>query len=160
MIKLSLPLRAACSLVAIALLPSCGGAGTSSTPTAAAPTDQARALEDTLMAHHDRAMAQTEQLFELKTKLTAAQAPATTAPVIAKMQAADQAMMNWMHHYQAPDSAAPISQRLTYLQDQQRQLAGVERRLRGALDSANAALHQLPAAGVTAPTTPATPATK
>ena len=158
MIKLSLPLRAACSLVAIALLPSCGGASTSSTPTAAAPADQARALEDTLMAHHDRAMSQTEQLFELKAKLTAAKAPAVTTPVIAKMQAADQAMMNWMHHYQAPDSAAPISQRLTYLQDQQRQLAGVERRLRGALDSANATLHQVPAPAVT--TTPAAPATK
>ncbi|MFD1872835.1 hypothetical protein [Hymenobacter bucti] len=152
MLKLSLPLRAACSLVAFAVLPSCGGASTSSTPTTAAtaPADQARALEDTLMAHHDRAMGQTEQLFELKAKLTAAKTPALTTPVIAKMQAADQAMMNWMHHYQAPDSAAPASQRLTYLQDQQRQLAGVERRLRGALDSANAALHQLPAAGVTA----------
>jgi hypothetical protein len=132
------------------VLPSCGGAGTSSTPTATvAPADQARALEDTLMAHHDRAMSQTEQLFELKAKLTAAKAPAVTTPVIARMQAADQAMMNWMHHYQAPDSAAPASQRLTYLKEQQQQLAGVERRLRGALDSANAALHQLPAAGVT-----------
>lgn len=160
MIKLSLPLRAACSLVAFAVLPSCGGAGTSSAPAAATPAAQAQALEDTLMAHHDRAMNQTEQLFELKAKLTAAKAPTVTTPVIAKMQAADQAMMNWMHHYQAPDSAAPASQRLTYLQDQQRQLAGVERRLRGAIDSANTALHQLPAAGVTAPTTPATPAPK
>ena len=154
MIKLPLPLRAACSLVAIALLPGCGGANTSSAPTAATPATQAQALEDTLMAHHDRAMGQTEQLFELKAKLTAAKAPAT-APVLAKMQAAEQGMMNWMHHYQAPDSTAPAAQRLTYLQDQQRQLAGVERRLRGALDSATAALHQLPAAGVTPPAAPA-----
>jgi hypothetical protein len=158
MMKLSLPLRAACSLVAFAALPSCGGAGTTSAPTVATtPAAQAQALEDTLMAHHDRAMAQTEQLFELKAKLTAAKAPAATAPVVAKMQAAEQGMMNWMHHYQAPDSTAPASQRLTYLKEQQQQLAGVERRLRGALDSANATLHQLPAAGVTpAPaTTPA-----
>ena len=159
MIKLSLPLRAACSLVAFAVLPSCGGAGTTSAPTAAASADQARALEDTLMAHHDRAMNQTEKLFELKAKLTAAKVPAVTTPVIAKMQAADQAMMNWMHHYQAPDSAAPASQRLTYLKEQQQQLAGVERRLRGALDSAQATLHQLPAAGVTpAPATAPAPA--
>ena len=156
MIELSLPLRAAFSLVAIAALPSCGGAGTTSAPTGATtPAAQAQALEDTLMAHHDRAMSQTEQLFELKAKLTAAKAPTATAPVIAKMQAADQAMMNWMHHYQAPDSAAPASQRLTYLKEQQQQLAGVERRLRGALDSANATLHQLPAAGVTPAPTPA-----
>jgi hypothetical protein len=156
MIKLPLPLRAAFSLVAFAALPSCGGAGTTSAPTAATtPAAQAQALEDTLMAHHDRAMSQTEQLFELKAKLTAAKAPAATAPVIAKMQAADQAMMNWMHHYQAPDSTAPASQRLTYLKEQQQQLAGVERRLRGALDSANATLHQLPAAAVTPVPAPA-----
>lgn len=157
MINLSLPLRAAFSLVAIAALPGCGGAGPASAPTAATPATQAQALEDTLMAHHDRAMTQTEQLFELKAKLTAAKLPAaTTTPVVAKMQAADQAMMNWMHHYQAPDSTAPAAQRLTYLQDQQRQLAGIERRLRGAIDSATATLHQPPAAGVVPAAAPAT----
>ena len=156
MTNLLLPLRAALLLTSIAVLPGCGSPGTATTPTAATPAAQAQALEDTLMAHHDRAMNQTEQLFELKAKLTAAKAPAgTTAPIIAKMQAADQAMMNWMHHYQAPDSTAPASQRLTYLQDQQRQLAGVERRLRGALDSATATLHQLPAPAVIAPAAPA-----
>jgi hypothetical protein len=156
--KMPLPLRAALLLSSLSLsaaLTGCGGVGTSSDPTATAPATQAQALEDTLMAHHDRAMTQTEQLFELKAKLTAAKAPAATAPVIAKMQAADQAMMNWMHHYQAPDSTAPASQRLTYLQNQQQQLAGIERRLRGAIDSANAALHQLPAPAVTTPATPA-----
>ncbi|RZK53351.1 MAG: hypothetical protein EOO59_12570, partial [Hymenobacter sp.] len=104
MLKLSLPLRAAFSLLALAALPGCGGAGTTATPTAATPAAQAQALEDTLMAHHDRAMGQTERLFELKAKLTAAKVPAATAPVMAKMQAAEQGMMNWMHHYQAPDS--------------------------------------------------------
>ncbi|HET9503806.1 MAG TPA: hypothetical protein VFO93_09705 [Hymenobacter sp.] len=158
MMKLPLPLRAALFLATLATLPGCGGAGTSSAPTAAAttPAAQAQALEDTLMAHHDRAMAQTEKLFELKAQLTAAKAPAATAPVVAKMQAAEQGMMNWMHHYQAPDSTAPASQRLTYLKEQQQQLAGVERRLRGALDSAQATLHQLPAVGV-APAPAATP---
>lgn len=148
MITLPLPLRAALLLALSAALPGCGGAGPASAPTAATPAAQAQALEDTLMAHHDRAMNQTEQLFELKARLTAAKASAATAPVLARMQAADQAMMNWMHHYQAPDSTAPAPQRLTYLQAQRQQLAGVERRLRGALDSARAALHQLPAAGV------------
>jgi len=159
MMKLPLPLRAALFLASLATLPGCGGAGTPCAPTAAAttPAAQAQALEDTLMAHHDRAMAQTEKLFELKAQLTAAKAPAATAPVVAKMQAAEQGMMNWMHHYQAPDSAAPASQRLTYLKEQQQQLAGVERRLRGALDSAQATLHQLPAAGV-APAPAAAPA--
>ena len=154
--NLSLSLRAALLLASIIALPGCGGADTTSAPAAATPAAQAQALEDTLMAHHDRAMTQTEQLFELKAKLTAGKLPAaTTTPIVAKMQAADQAMMNWMHHYQAPDSTAPAAQRLPYLQDQQRQLAGVERRLRGAIDSATATLHQVPAAGVTTPATPA-----
>ena len=156
--KMPLPLRAALLLSSLSLsvaLTGCGGVGTSSGPAANTPAAQAQALEDTLMAHHDRAMIQTEQLFELKAKLTAAKAPAATAPVIAKMQAADQAMMNWMHHYQAPDSTAPASQRLTYLQNQQQQLAGIERRLRGAIDSANTALHQLPAPAVTTSAAPA-----
>jgi hypothetical protein len=156
MLNLSLPLRAALLLTTLAALPGCGGADTTSAPAVATtPAAQAQALEDTLMAHHDRSMGQTEQLFELKAKLTAAKAPAATAPVIAKMQAAEQGMMNWMHHYQAPDSTAPASQRLTYLKEQQQQLAGVERRLRGALDSATATLHQLPAAGVTPTPAPA-----
>lgn len=162
MMKLPLPLRAALFLASLATLPGCGGAGTPSASAPAAtttPAAQAQALEDTLMAHHDRAMAQTEQLFELKAQLTAAKAPAATAPVVAKMQAAEQSMMNWMHHYQAPDSTAPASQRLSYLKEQQQQLAGVERRLRGALDSAQATLHQLPAAGVApAPAATAAPA--
>ncbi len=156
--KMPLPLRAALLLASLSLsvtLLGCGGAGTSSAPTATTPAAQAQALEDTLMAHHDRAMNQTEQLFELKAKLTAAKAPAATAPVLAKMQAADQAMMNWMHHYQAPDSTAPAPQRLTYLQAQRQQLAGIEQRLRGAIDSANATLHQLPAPAVTTPAAPA-----
>ena len=146
MTNLPLPLRAALLLTFTIALPGCGGAGPASAPTAATPAAQAQAIEDTLMAHHDRAMNQAERLFELKAKLMAAKTPAATAPLLAKMQAADQAMMNWMHHYQAPDSTAPAAQRLTYLQDQQRQLAGVERRLRGAIDSATAALPQVPAA--------------
>ena len=163
--NLLLPLRAALLLTTLAALPGCGGADTPATPPPSTPAAQAQALEDTLMAHHDRAMNQAEQLFELKAKLTAAKAPAATASVIAKMQAADQAMMNWMHQYQAPDStseaaklltpAQRLSQRITYMQQQQQQLAGVERRLRGALDSATATLHQLPAAGVTPAPAPA-----
>lgn len=159
MLHLSLPLRAALLLISIAALPSCGGADTSSAPVAATPATQARALEDSLDARHGRAMNQTMQLYELKAKLAEAKTPAATAPIVAKLETANQSMMDWMHHYQAPDSTAPAAQRLTYLQAQAQQLAGVERRLRGAIDSATATLHQLPAAGVT-PAPAAAPASK
>jgi hypothetical protein len=150
---LLLPLGAALGLLSLGL-PSCGEKGASTTTAeATTPAAQAHAVEDSLMAHHDRAMSQTEQLFELKARLIAAKTPAK-APVINKMQAADEAMMTWMHHYQAPDSTAPAPQRLAYLQDQQKQLTAVEQQLRTALDSAQATLRRamLPPAAAAAPT--------
>ena len=95
----------------------------------------------------------------LEAQLTAAKVPAS-APIQAKMQAADRAMMTWMHQYQAPDSTAPAPQRLAYLQDQQKQLSGIEQQLRAVLDSAQATLGRATAPKATAPAaaTSATPA--
>ncbi len=138
---LLLPLAAAVGLLSLGL-PGCGtNSQTTTTPTAAVPATQARALEDSLLAHHDVAMGQTEQLFALKAQLTAAKVPAR-APVLARMQAADRAMMTWMHQYQAPDSTAPAAQRLAYLKGQQQQLDGIEQQLRVAIDSAQATLRR------------------
>jgi len=159
---LLLPLGAVFGLLSLGL-PGCGEKGSSTTEAApTSPAAQALAVEDSLMAHHDRAMSQTEQLFELKGRLIAAKTPAK-APVITKMQAADEAMMTWMHHYQAPDSTAPAPQRLAYLQDQQKQLTAVEQQLRTALDSAQATLRRAmsPAApAVASPAAPTAPANR
>jgi hypothetical protein len=133
------PLGAAFGLLSLSVLPGCGSKGT--TTEAAAPAVQARALEDSLMSHHELAMQQTEQLFALKARLTAAKVPAS-APILAKMQTADRAMMTWMHQYQAPDSTAPAPQRLAYLQDQQKQLTTIEQQLKATLDSAQATLRR------------------
>jgi len=147
---LLLPLGAAFGLLSLAL-PGCGtDSKTATTTEGASPAAQARALEDSLMSHHDLAMQQTEQLFALKAQLTAAKVPAS-APIQAKMQAADHAMMTWMHQYQAPDSTSPAPQRLAYLQDQQKQLAGVEQQLRAVLDSAQATLGRARAPKAAAP---------
>ncbi|GEM_PF-1228426 len=154
---LLLPLGAVLGLLSLGL-PGCGEKGTSaSTAETTSPATQARAIEDTLMAHHDRAMSHTEQLFELKGRLIAAKTPAK-APIIVKMQAADEAMMTWMHHYQAPDSTTPAPQRLAYLQDQQKQLTAVEQQLRTALDSAQATLRRAMSPGVPAAATTPAPA--
>ena len=137
---LLLPLAAAFGL--LSLLPGCGsGSPTTATADAASPATQARALEDTLMSRHDVAMGQTEQLFALKAQLMAAKVPAG-APVLVSMQAADRAMLDWMHNYHAPDSTAPAPQRVAYLQNQQQQLSGIEQQLRVAIDSAQATLRR------------------
>jgi hypothetical protein len=135
-------------------LPSCG-TKTTATAETASPAVQAHALEDSLLAHHELAMSQTERLFALKAQLTAAKVPAR-APIMVKMQAADHAMMTWMHTYQAPDSTAPAPQRLAYLQDQQKQLTGIEQQLRTTLDSAQATLNRAtqPKAAAPAPAVP------
>ena len=137
---LLLPAGAVLGLLSLGL-PGCGTQTTTATTEAAAPAGQARALEDTLMAQHERAMGQTEQLFALKAQLKTAKTPAN-APVLSQMQTADHAMMEWMHQYQAPDSTAPALQRLTYLQDQEKQLSGIEQQLRAAIDSAQATLRR------------------
>ena len=156
---LLLPLGAAFGLLSLGVLPGCGSQSTPADAPAAAtasPAAQAHALEDSLLAHHEIAMQQTERLFALKAQLTAAKVPAS-APIQAKMQAADRAMMTWMHQYQAPDSTAPAPQRLAYLQDQQKQLSGIEQQLKTVLDSAQATLGRATAAKPTAPA-PATSA--
>ncbi len=151
------PLGAAFGLLSLGVLPGCGTGNNTASTEGASPAVQARALEDSLMSHHDQAMQQTEQLFALKAQLTAAKVPAS-APVLAKMQAADRAMMTWMHQYQAPDSLAPAPQRLAYLQDQQKQLGTIETQLKVALDSAQATLRRAtqpataPAPAAAAPT--------
>ena len=138
---LLLPLGAAFGLLSLGL-PGCGSDSKKTATTETTDlTTQAHALEDTLMARHDLAMGQTEQLFALKAQLTAAKVPAS-APVVARMQAADRAMMTWMHSYHAPDSTAPAPQRLAYLKDQQQQLGGIETQLRVAIDSAQATLRR------------------
>ena len=97
------------------------------------------------MARHDSLMAQTGQLFELKAKITQAKV-ANAAPYLRGLQAADNAMMSWMHQYQAPDSTMPEAQRLAYFQQQQQILSAVDKQQRGAIDSATALLKQQPAA--------------
>ncbi len=107
------------------------------------PADAARAAESQLMDRHDSVMAQAGRLFELREKIAAAK-PANAAPYLRGLQAADGAMMAWMHAYHAPDSTAPAPQRLAYFQQQQQKLAAVEKHMHGTIDSAAALLKQAP----------------
>ena len=117
----------------------------------AAPSP-ASAAEIALMATHDSLMFRTDELMSLKGKLAGFHSKAS-APYIHGLAAADNAMMAWMHQYQAPASTATPAARLAYFQRQQQVLAGVRRLFRSSLDSATKfnALH--PAAGVPVPPT-------
>lgn len=147
---LPLPLCAAL-LLAGAALPGCNGPSTATEQAPATPEAQAQAAQDSLMAHHDRLMGRADQLIALAARLQAS--PQPPRPLLARLQAADDAMMSWMHQYSPPDSTAPAPQRLAYLQNQQRQLATVEKQLTSALDSAAILAKGLPvdSAGMATP---------
>ena len=118
------------------------------------PASPAAAAEMALMNRHDSLMAQTSQLYELKARISAAHSP-TSAPFVHGLLAADAAMMDWMHHYHAPDSTTAPAARLAYFEQQQRVLASVKRQYRATLDSAALFINQHPAP--TAPAAPASP---
>jgi hypothetical protein len=111
----------------------------------------ASAAEMALMSKHDSLMAQTDQLLTLKGKLSGYHTEAA-APYIHGLQAADAAMMSWMHQYKASDSTATPETRLAYLTQQQQLLRGVQRQFRSSLDSATRFLTQHPPAGAVPPT--------
>jgi hypothetical protein len=108
------------------------------------PASPAAAAEMALMNRHDSLMAETSQLYELKAKLSATRSPAT-APYVHGLLAADAAMMDWMHHYKAPDTTAAAAARITYFEQQQQILAGVRRQYRATIDSATRFISQHPA---------------
>ena len=105
-----------------------------------------------LLDRHDSLMAQTSQLYEFKSKLSGYHSQAA-APYIHGLLAADAAMMDWMHHYKAPDTTAAPASRLAYFQQQQQVLADVSRQYRATLDSALQFTTQHPAAGDVPPST-------
>ncbi|TPG71695.1 hypothetical protein [Hymenobacter nivis] len=135
----------------VALAAAAGLAACSPTTTADSPAASARAAENLLMDRHDSVMAQTGHLFELRQQIAAAK-PAGAVPYAHGLQAAENAMMAWMHGYHAPDTVTtPAPARLAYIQQQQAKLQAVEKQMHGTIDSAAALLKQAP--GTPAPAT-------
>jgi hypothetical protein len=123
-------------------------------PSAAPPRQLSpdKAAEKAVMARHDSLMARMDQLYSLKSKITAARSPAA-GPYLRGLAAADESMMVWMRQYRAPDTTAAPATRLAYFQEQQQVLAGVSQQFQATIDSATLFINQLPAA--TAPAAPA-----
>ena len=109
------------------------------------PPSPPAAAQMALMARHDSLMSQMDQLFALKSRISATHAP-TAGPYLRGLAAADNAMMGWMHRYHAPDSTTAPAARLAYFQQQQQVLAGVRARFRATMDSAALFIQQHPAA--------------
>ncbi|GAA4349042.1 hypothetical protein GCM10023185_05430 [Hymenobacter saemangeumensis] len=112
-----------------------------SAPVESEKKSPALAAERAVMDRHDSLMVQTGQLFELKEKVKQAR-PAHAGRYLRGLQAADNAMMNWMHQYRAPDSTMSEAQRLAYFQKQQEILDAVEKQQQGIIDSVHALLQQ------------------
>jgi uncharacterized protein involved in copper resistance len=127
-----LPLKNALRAVLVALAPALAACPSPAPPRQISP---AQAAEKSLMARHDSLMAQMDQLYSLKAKLSKAAVPT-----------ADAAMMDWMHQYRAPDTTVASATRLAYFRQQQQVLNQVNRQFQATIDSATLFLKQLPPA--------------
>lgn len=126
---------------------------TACSPTAKsdASAAEARTAENLLMDRHDSVMVQVGHLFELRQQIATAK-PTDAGPYLRGLQAADNAMMAWMHGYHTPDTATtPAPARLAYIQQQKAKLQAVEKQMHGTIDSAAVLLKQAP--GTPAPAT-------
>ncbi|HEX8660076.1 MAG TPA: hypothetical protein VF690_21205 [Hymenobacter sp.] len=139
---MKLPLKNALRAVLVALAPALAACPSPAPPQQISP---AQAAEKSLMARHDSLMAQMDQLYSLKAKLSKAAVP-TAAPYLRGLAAADAAMMDWMHQYRAPDTTVAAATRLAYFRQQQQVLNQVNRQFQATIDSATLFLKQLPPA--------------
>ena len=117
--------------VAVVLLAACQPAPPKTADPARAAVAAARTA---LLARHDSAMAQTNELRDLKEQIGQR---ADGIRYARSLDGADAAMLRWMNAY-APDTAKPAAAQLVYFQEQQAKLAAVEARLQSALDSGRA----------------------
>jgi outer membrane PBP1 activator LpoA protein len=145
-------------LLAAGLLAGCQSAPSStaaesavSATRSAAATSAASPTRASVMRQHDAQMARMDALAAERQRLQAVLRRLDSTTVAGQRQArrlrratvglgaADAAMMNWMHHYQEPDTARLTArQHEDFWADQARQLAAVERAMTAALDSGSA----------------------
>ncbi len=115
-----------------------------------APTQEAQkdALEAHVMEVHDEAMAKMGRVYRLRRDLgalrdtlKAQQADSATLQLLHQqlelLSLADSSMMDWMHHYQAPDSL-PLPQAMHYLEAEQLKI----NKVKTLMDSATTAAQQ------------------
>jgi len=98
-------------------------------------------LYNKVMDIHDEMMPKMDDMYKLKTDLQGKLATATSPEEktaleqrIAKLDSADQKMMDWMHQFNPPADDANEDEALTYLKDQLVKVAEMKKAVVDALD--------------------------
>ncbi len=115
-------------------------------------TEQKAELQDQVMAVHDSAMAEMDQIFRLRKKLrtlrdTLATQQTDSATLqllqqnITGLNKADESMMNWMRSYKAPDTLQH-DQAMDYLQTELQKIERVKVIMDSTIEAAQATYKQ------------------
>jgi hypothetical protein len=108
-------------------------------------TDPNRALYDQVMNVHDEVMPKMEDIYKFKKELTGkiAKSPdqkADLEKVIANLDSADQAMMDWMHNFEPLADSVDQEKAREYLETEMEKIKKVKELTDESLEKAEAAL--------------------
>jgi hypothetical protein len=102
-------------------------------------------LAKEVMAAHDRTMDADhygqlrplkKQLLEIETAQTDSLVKNELINTSIDLDKADTDMMDWMHHYKAPDDFLPFEEQKSYYQDEKKKIEEIEKRTNEAIDHA------------------------
>lgn len=86
-----------------------------------------------VMAVHDRTMKDHGEIFKLKKKLVAIDVTSIDSSsiteisqTIVELEKADVDMMDWMHHYKAPDEFIPYDEQMAYYKNEKKKIEDIE----------------------------------
>ena len=116
-------MRTIIALILSITILSCGGKSDSS---------EREALYNKVMDVHDAVMPKMDDIYKQKTALTEklATKPADSLEIrqkITKLDAADKAMMDWMHQFNPPDEKTSDEEAKTYLEDQYQKVTEMQK---------------------------------
>jgi len=102
-----------------------------------------------VMVIHDRVMPKTGTIFKLRKKLMELE-QATADSIAAKemrdaafaLEEADDAMMDWMHKYTAPDESLPFEERKAHYKNEEKKILDVEEMTNSSIGKANALIEK------------------
>jgi len=86
-----------------------------------------------VMEVHDRTMKDHGEIFKLKKKLVAIDVSTIDSLIandisstILALEKADVDMMDWMHHYKAPDEFVPFNEQLLFYENEKKKIEDIE----------------------------------
>lgn len=119
------------AVVALLLLIGCGKQQeqTKQEPSAVEVNDPNRVLYDQLMEMHDQVMMQSDELYKVKQALLEkakgqSENQQDIDALVLKLDSASSAMMDWMHHFEMPDSTDEEGTRV-YLENEMEKMKRV-----------------------------------